>query len=286
MTAFVMSVAMCLLAEPATEVFFQAHRGAVEEAPENTLAALNLAFDVPGAVPEVDLQTTSDGAVVCIHDDTPARTTNAPEQWRDKPIVEIPLDVIRTWDAGSWFSKEFAGEKVPTLEEVLAMLKAGPERQMYLDLKGVDVPRLVNRLQADGLERQVIFVHGDPAECLRLSALYPGARTMTWLSGPPRKVKADFEALKASGFQGLWQLQFHLPPGRKGEAWPFALDENFLREAVAAMKAAGVVPQARLFDTSPAVLATALDLGVPWFVADAPQAFGAAVARVKSSGAS
>jgi glycerophosphoryl diester phosphodiesterase len=272
----VLAVCLCFTAD--TEVFFQAHRGAVDEAPENTLAALKLAFSVAGAVPEVDLQTTSDGEVVCLHDDTPARTTNAPAEWRDKTIGEIPLAVIREWDAGSWFGPEYAQETVPTLDEVLALLKADPARQMYLDLKGVDTAKLAARLQAEGVADRVIYVHGDPVECLRLSKLYSGARTMTWLSGAPRSIEAAFERLREGEFAGIWQLQFHLRPGRKDAAWPFALDEAFLRASVEQMRAANVVPQARLFTTDPALIRlVSTELGFHWFVTDAPKAFGEAV---------
>ena len=53
---------------PPCEVFFQAHRGGGNEMPENTLAAFKRAFEIPGAVPEVDLRTTQDGVIACMHD--------------------------------------------------------------------------------------------------------------------------------------------------------------------------------------------------------------------------
>ncbi|NJN83397.1 MAG: hypothetical protein HC802_14675 [Caldilineaceae bacterium] len=49
-------------------VFFQAHRGSVDEAPENTLSAFRHAWRFPGSIPETDIRTTADGALICLHD--------------------------------------------------------------------------------------------------------------------------------------------------------------------------------------------------------------------------
>ena len=267
---------------PPPGVFFQAHRGGVEEVPENTLPALIHAWGVRGAVPEVDLQTTADGVMVCIHDDTPARTTDAPPEWRDKRIPEIPFDVLRSWDAGAYFNTRFAGARIPTLDEVFALMKDRPESQIYLDLKGVDLDALLARIRAAGLERRIIFVHGDPARCRKLSALYEGARTMTWLSGPVKQVKRRFEQLAAGGFAGIYQIQFHLPVTSAGPPIEYAFDDEYLRDAVRRAAAAGVELQARPFAFDAASLRRLIDIGIHWYVTDAPAAFAAAVQEALS----
>jgi len=258
-------------------VFFQAHRGGLEEVPENTLPAFEHAWGIPGAVPEMDLATTQDGAVICMHDDTPKRTTNAPPPWCDKNISEIPLAEIRTWDAGIKFGAQFAGAKAPTLDEIFALMKGHPERQAYFDLKDVDIDALVKRIKEAGVERQVIFVHGDPEMCRRLHGLYEGARTMTWLSGLPKEIKAQFAELAEDRFSGISQLQFHLRVRKTGPGINYVLEPEFLAEAVKTARAAGVELQLRPFAFDPAALRKLIDLGVHWYVTDAPKAFAECV---------
>ncbi|NLJ85355.1 MAG: glycerophosphodiester phosphodiesterase family protein [Firmicutes bacterium] len=67
---------------------------------------------------ELDAQLTKDGHVVVLHDYTLDRTTNG-----SGPIGEKTLKEVRTLDAGSWFGPEFAGEKIPTFEEVVEWAK-------------------------------------------------------------------------------------------------------------------------------------------------------------------
>ena len=80
-------------------VHFQAHRGGMREAPENTLAAYRYAWAL-GGIPEVDVCTTKDGVIICLHDATLARTTNAPADVKDVPVSELTFEDVRTWDAG------------------------------------------------------------------------------------------------------------------------------------------------------------------------------------------
>lgn len=114
----VLTVVPCAAAEPAA--WFQAHRGALDERPENTLPAIEHAWGLPGAVPEVDLRTTKDGVIVCIHDKTPARTTDAPETWAGKPIAEIPYDVLATWDACAPHRRQAGTPGLPSQKQLRA----------------------------------------------------------------------------------------------------------------------------------------------------------------------
>ncbi len=91
-----------------------AHRGGAAYAPENTMAAFMNAFLLKADYFELDVAMTKDGVLVVIHDDTVDRTTDGTGK-----VAELTYDYIRTLDAGSWFSPEFAGEHVPTLGEVL-----------------------------------------------------------------------------------------------------------------------------------------------------------------------
>ena len=87
-------------------------------APENTLASFELARKMGAEFVECDVHLTKDNQVVVIHDETVERTTNS-----SGPVRGFTLKQIKRLDAGSWFSKKFKGEKVPTLEELLTWAK-------------------------------------------------------------------------------------------------------------------------------------------------------------------
>src|ERR1700675_3271786 len=106
-----------------------AHRGASGHAPENTLAAFRKAVSLGVGFIETDLQLTRDARFVAIHDDTVDRTTNG-----HGAVHDLTLEAIRKLDAGSWFGSEYAGERIPTLEEILEFSKKN-DVVFYLELK-------------------------------------------------------------------------------------------------------------------------------------------------------
>lgn len=111
---------------PDDQVTVIAHRGASADAPENTLPAIDLGADVRADFVEIDVQMTSDGELVVIHDTTLARTTDVETQYPTRApwnVGDFTLAEIRTLDAGLWFGEEFTGTKVPTLQEVLDTLR-------------------------------------------------------------------------------------------------------------------------------------------------------------------
>ncbi|KAA5605393.1 glycerophosphodiester phosphodiesterase [Roseospira marina] len=94
-----------------------AHRGACASAPENTLAAFRRAHELGARWVEFDVKLTADGRPVVFHDNTLDRTTDG-----SGPMADTPLAALGDLDAGKWFDPDFAGELVPTLEEVLDLL--------------------------------------------------------------------------------------------------------------------------------------------------------------------
>lgn len=103
-----------------------AHRGASADAPENTLASLGRAIAWDADFVEVDVQRTKDGALVLMHDTTLARTTNASVVFPGRQpwlVGDFTLAELGRLDAGGWFSTQYAGERIPTLEQVIGMLR-------------------------------------------------------------------------------------------------------------------------------------------------------------------
>jgi glycerophosphoryl diester phosphodiesterase len=173
LAAVVASVAAIAAQRPAAEAqgagmparpFLVAHRGASAYAPEHTLAAYRLALDQGADYVEQDLTLSRDGVLVCLHDDTLERTTDVETRFPDRAVVErgaggepvqrwyandFTLAELKTLDAGSWFDARFAGERMPTFEEAIALVKgrAGifPELKSpaRLNARGVDVEQAV-----------------------------------------------------------------------------------------------------------------------------------------------
>jgi glycerophosphoryl diester phosphodiesterase len=94
------------------------HRGSCRDRPENTVASVRRAAEAGADAAEVDIRTTKDGALVCVHDADVSRTTDGNGKVRDKTLAEV-----KKLDAGSKFDKKYAGERVPTLREVLVAAK-------------------------------------------------------------------------------------------------------------------------------------------------------------------
>jgi glycerophosphoryl diester phosphodiesterase len=132
-----------------------AHRGASAYAPENTLAAIDVAGRLGFDWVENDVQRTKDGVLVVIHDDTLARTTNAEQvfpnrnPWR---VRDFTAAEIARLDAGSWFAPRFAGARVPTLRQYLDRVQRN-QQKLLLEIKK---PELY-----PGIEQQTVDLLGD-----------------------------------------------------------------------------------------------------------------------------
>jgi glycerophosphoryl diester phosphodiesterase len=94
-----------------------AHRGASAYAPENTMAAFKKALELGSGGIELDVHMTKDGQIVVIHDETIDRTSDGRGKVRDMTLPEL-----LQYDFGSWFSDDYVGERIPTLEQVMEYL--------------------------------------------------------------------------------------------------------------------------------------------------------------------
>lgn len=148
-----------------------AHRGASGYAPENTIAAFQLAMDMKADGMELDLHLTKDGEVVICHDDDVQRTTNG-----QGLIKEMTLEQLRRLDAGSWYGESFGGVTIPTLQEFMALV-ADTNLLINLEIKnlpyyhkGIEERVIRSVHDHDMLDRIVIssFDHYALAETARL----------------------------------------------------------------------------------------------------------------------
>ncbi len=165
----------------------EAHRGGSANAPENTLAAFKHALALKAPWLELDIHPSRDGALMVMHDDTVDRTTNG-----SGAVSELNFDALRRLDAGAWFGPQFAGERIPRLEEVLELLVATDTR-LNVEIKPfptqTTVPAtLIALLRRFGKERQYVVSSFDLEALLQMRALAP--ETALALLGDGREILA------------------------------------------------------------------------------------------------
>jgi glycerophosphoryl diester phosphodiesterase len=105
-----------------------AHRGESFDAPENTLAAINLAWERGAEAVEIDIQFSKDRELVVIHDTDTKRLAGI-----DKKVVDQTLEELKKLDVGVWKDIQFKDERVPTISEVLDTIKNG--KRLIIEMK-------------------------------------------------------------------------------------------------------------------------------------------------------
>jgi glycerophosphoryl diester phosphodiesterase len=158
------------------EPFLVAHRGASDDAPENTLPAFQLAWKQGANAIEGDFRLTNDGHIVCVHDDTTKRTGD-----RNLTVAKSSLADLRKIDAGSWKDPRWKDTKIPTLKEVLATI---PDHgSLYLEIKcGSEiVPNLVTQLEKSTIRKDQITVICFSSNVIRAFKEAAPDRTASWL---------------------------------------------------------------------------------------------------------
>ena len=175
-----------------------AHRGASAHAPENTMAAFELALAEGADGIELDAKLSGDGHVVVIHDATVDRTTD-----RQGRVRDISLAELRSLDAGGFFAEQYRGEKVPTLEEVFEAL--GKRMFVNVELTNYNTPgdHLVESVcmlvKKCGLQKQVLFSSFFASNLSKARGLLPEV---------PRGL------LAFNGLLGAWARSFGFAFGR------------------------------------------------------------------------
>ena len=153
-----------------------AHRGFSGRAPENTLAAIQMAMDVGADMLEVDVTLSSDGHLMVIHDETLDRTAGGSGQ-----VLGSTFKYIRSLDAGSWFHPRFKDQKVPTLEEVLELIQG--KMPVNVEIKGEAVgdkiqggiaEKVAETLDRFGMAEQTLVSSFEPRALDQLREIHPG----------------------------------------------------------------------------------------------------------------
>lgn len=243
-----------------------AHRGASGMAPENSIAAFELAAETGADFAELDVQLTADGVLVVLHDETLDRTARGPAEDCTGPVRSLPLDQVRTCDVGAWFSgsddADFTGEPLPTLAEALAV--GGDQMGWYIETKtvsgddGAMEEALAETLDEAGFTagsaaaRRVLVQSFNPGSLERFHALRPDISLTLLLAGGVEPGPADLDRAA--------QLADGIGPNRAD------VDAELL--AAAHERCLTVVPYTV---NDPGEMTALLDLGVDGIITDHPE---------------
>jgi glycerophosphoryl diester phosphodiesterase len=205
-----------------------AHRGASALAPENTLSAARLAHQVGADMWELDVFLTSDDALLVLHDDTLARTTNVKALFPDrKPwrACDFSLAEVQTLDFGSWFNakdprgeiaagvvtpemqRSYVGEPVLTLEKALLFTREH-DWQVNVEIKDLAgfpgdakiVPMVVRLAQRLRMENQVLVSSFNHEYLKQVKALAPDLKTAALVNLPHPDPAGLLELLAAAAY--------------------------------------------------------------------------------------
>ena len=161
------------------------HRGAMGHCPENTPASFERGLELGADWIELDVHLSRDGALVVIHDETVDRTTDGHGAVRDHTLAEL-----KALDAGGWFGPEYAGQRIPTLDEVLAWAR---RCNTIVDIEIKNAPvyyagieaAVVDAVRRHDMTEQVIVISFDHAAVKQVKALEPRVATGVLFAGRP-----------------------------------------------------------------------------------------------------
>ncbi len=177
-TAPLLFASVVSMTEAGHSQMITAHRGASHDAPENTLAAFDEAWRQGADAIECDCYFTSDGHIVCIHDADTRRTAG-----KKVKVATSSLTELRQMEYGSWKSKKYAGEPIPTLDQVLEQLPR--DKTIVIELKtGPKIVPLLKELLAQKKTPvdQVLIISFHQDTVAQCKALMPEFR-VHWLTG-------------------------------------------------------------------------------------------------------
>ncbi len=176
------------------------HRGNSAAAPENTLVSLESAIEAMADYAEIDVQQAKDGTLVLVHDYSLWRTTGL-----NKFVWEMTYEQLRELDAGSWFGKEYAGAKIPTLAEALELCKGNIQLNIELKLHGREKnleEQLVSLIEEYDFENQCIISSSSFSTLVKIKELKEELHTGYILNAAYgnfyNKAEIDFVSMKSS----------------------------------------------------------------------------------------
>ncbi|MDR0871769.1 MAG: hypothetical protein LBN39_13365 [Planctomycetaceae bacterium] len=255
------------------EFAIQAHRGAGNLSPENSIDAFEIAWKL-GVIPEADLRNTKDGVIVAFHDNNFQRILpNASDDVKKKGVADLTLAEVKQLDIGAWKGPEHKGQGVASMAEIIDVLKKFPKRKMYIDIKNVDFLQLANETKE--VHRQLILASTNYNEILLWKRLAPASKTLHWMGGTEEVLAVRLDRLEKHRFDSVDQLQIHVNTDAAGKFTP---SEDFLYKTGGRLRKYNVLFQVLPWEnaeknnggSNPDVYKRLMNLGVASFATDFP----------------
>lgn len=238
------------------------HRGYSAAYPENTLVAVEAAYQGGADIVEIDLLKSSDGEVVIFHDNTLDRTTNG-----SGAVAGHTLAQLKDLDAGSWFSSAFVGEPIPTLQEALQLQQQLGQGPLLLDQKsgltfGAEIAAALAATGASAIDD--IWVTAWTLDQVNdIRALLPDTFIL-WTGNDPATnplSPADMQALGVGGFSHIFET-YASSPGFQAEVQALGMQAFAWNLDI-------------LLPETPEKMQQAIDMGLDGYIVNDPAVFEA-----------
>jgi glycerophosphoryl diester phosphodiesterase len=257
---------------PPPQFHIQAHRGAGNALPENTLESFEWSWK-HDVTPESDLRVTKDGTIVCFHDPNFKRVpVNITDAQKNESVEKLSLSDVQKFDVGSFRGSQFAGEHIPTLASVFAEMRGHPERLFYIDIKSIKLDRLAALVRKLKVERQIIFTSEKPQLIRDWKKRVPESMTLLWNRGSEEELAKKMDELRKTDFAGITHLQIHVKVVDIKSDEPFIPSSPFLRSLGKELKSRHIVFQTFSAECNDEqVYHRLMSLGVESFATDFPE---------------
>ncbi len=236
------------------------HRGGGKfERPDNTLETFLWCWG-NGSALECDCRCTKDGVGIMFHDNDLRRTPRGiPETWKTRKISEMNWADIRDIDVGSYLDAQYASQRIPTIQAVMAAMAGHPSYLLFVDEKGAGPARIAAEARKAGVLDQVYYTGCSYPNIVKWNEVVPGGKSLLWIGRFPKfkdrfdpvkrakmakEVQAHFEKymveLRQANFKYVNAVSLHTYWNPKDPVDPFILGTDYLKKLIDEFHAHGV----------------------------------------------
>lgn len=178
---------------------FIAHRGASFLAPENTVAAAKLAWELGADAVEIDIHLSKDNRIMVIHDNDTKRTCSGK---KNLSIADSPSTLLRDLDAGIWKGEKYKGEKIPFLTEIIETVPEGKTLVVEIKCGSEVIPLLVREMEKSAKMDQMVYICFDWKTIVEVKKTFP-KNMCYWLSASKNGLHKKIVEAAKNGLDGV-----------------------------------------------------------------------------------
>jgi glycerophosphoryl diester phosphodiesterase len=178
---------------------FIAHRGASYVAPENTVAAAKLAWELGADAVECDIHLSKDNRIMVIHDSDTKRTCSGK---KNLSIAGSPSTLLRDLDAGILKDEKYKGEKIPFLSEIIETIPEGKTLVIEIKCGNEVIPPLVRGMEKSAKREQIVFICFDWKTIVEVKKTFPKNKCY-WLSSSKTGLNKKIKEAAGNNLDGV-----------------------------------------------------------------------------------